>query len=640
MADIITTLHPENDENTNLYPNIKKANIPNSAINYDRLDDDVKSLLNSNNELSPQVDTSTNILAKTQDDGVWIGSDTGKWYYWNGTQYVVGGDYVANITNAVYHQGNQLKDTNNTDFYPNIDLGYLSINGNKVEKINGNINLFNYGIVNKGITSIASDGTITADNNTKRFYNSIPIHLYKGDYVTIPNDGVHVVEVWIGISGVWSITSGGWKYKKYNVLQEADYIFLFGTTNNSDDFIGLLKGANIFHYDSDFTNLLNSESKYNDITSQYVNYRTPKNILDNSKLLIGKKRVWNNPTTLTDDANFVTWDYLEIYETGVYYFGRGNGTAQSPNPAIVWDSEKNYVKLFNNGDTLEKGQYISITLGLATYNAWKNTLILTKGSISTYFVAYFNPYYIVKPMLNPNIDSIAHQGINEDATQQYGRNLLSSYVNASKLGFNYGECDVVFSSDNIPVCCHDETFVDGTTSETITIANHTYEELITYDYYGGTIASLDEVVKTCKEYGIGLWIDHLHLADNSTKLNAILGIIDKYRMVDNIWFVIGVRSIVQSIQSWNIKAKICIPLASIDSQSQVIGLVEEYHNDYNEVGVSISYTTFNIDAIKTLNSLLPSYAKVSVYTIDDITTINTYKPYVNGIVSNVLTVNK
>lgn len=94
MSDIITTLHPENDDNTNLYPNIKKDNIPYGSIDMGKLGDDVKSLLNSINELHPSgVDTSTNILAFTTNKGIYIGSDTGHWYYWNGTQYVDGGVY-------------------------------------------------------------------------------------------------------------------------------------------------------------------------------------------------------------------------------------------------------------------------------------------------------------------------------------------------------------------------------------------------------------------------------------------------------------------------------------------------------------------------------------------------------------------
>lgn len=94
--EIITTLHPDQDPNIDLYPNVKKENIPNNSIDRTKLDYGVNALLDSINELKPSgVDTSTNILAFTTNRGIFIGSDTGYWYYWNGSQYVSGGVYQA-----------------------------------------------------------------------------------------------------------------------------------------------------------------------------------------------------------------------------------------------------------------------------------------------------------------------------------------------------------------------------------------------------------------------------------------------------------------------------------------------------------------------------------------------------------------
>ena len=93
MAEIITNLHPDGDVNTNLYPNIKKENIPNKSISTDKLDDNVLSLIGS---LKPSgTDTSTNILAFTSNKGVYVATDSGHWYYWNGSAYVNGGVYQA-----------------------------------------------------------------------------------------------------------------------------------------------------------------------------------------------------------------------------------------------------------------------------------------------------------------------------------------------------------------------------------------------------------------------------------------------------------------------------------------------------------------------------------------------------------------
>lgn len=87
--EIITNLHPDNDPNTNLYPNIKKENIPSKSISTDKLDDNVLSLIGS---LKPSgTDTSTNILAYTSNKGIYVATDNGHWYYWNGTNYVDSG---------------------------------------------------------------------------------------------------------------------------------------------------------------------------------------------------------------------------------------------------------------------------------------------------------------------------------------------------------------------------------------------------------------------------------------------------------------------------------------------------------------------------------------------------------------------
>lgn len=95
MSDIITTLHPGNDENTNLYPNIKKENIPDRSIDTNKLNQTVLDLIGS---LKPSgTDTSTNILAFTTNKGIYVATDNNHWYYWDGTQYVDGGLYQSGV---------------------------------------------------------------------------------------------------------------------------------------------------------------------------------------------------------------------------------------------------------------------------------------------------------------------------------------------------------------------------------------------------------------------------------------------------------------------------------------------------------------------------------------------------------------
>ena len=109
MSDIITTLHPENDENINLYPNIKKENIPSKSVDKSKLGDDVLDVING------IADSLSNAIASieqpkyygtlpTTDKGLIVYSD-GYLYSWNGTQYV---------TTGILYQALQIADSSVT----------------------------------------------------------------------------------------------------------------------------------------------------------------------------------------------------------------------------------------------------------------------------------------------------------------------------------------------------------------------------------------------------------------------------------------------------------------------------------------------------------------------------------------------
>lgn len=563
-------------------------------------------------------------------EGIYVVQADGHWYYWNGNAWTDGGVY----------QATQIEDGSVTieklDDYPK---ALINKNGNDIQEINGVVNLFNYDIVNKNIVSMSSSGVITEEENEHRFYNRTPIHLKVNDRIKVTDDNDFRFYTYYGVNGVWQQIS--WRMGEQTVSIEGDYIILFANVANNKTLAELIENCNIYVQDNNINSLENNDSILNEIKDEHFSFRKPRNILDTSTLKIGYKRDnINDPYTLTTDANYVVFDMVEILESGNFYLSRSNGTLQAPNPnAMAYAKDGKFIKRIENGDYVEKGWKVSINLGIASYNVWKDYLQLEIGSYTNNFVSYFKPYYVQNALKNKNVTSIAHQGINTNNKDLIGRNLVSSFVNASKLGFDYAECDIQFSSDGVPVCCHDESFVDSTTQETVVIANKTYAELITYNYYGGTIASLDDVIKTCKEHGIGLYIDHMYLCDTDAKLNTVLSSISKYKMEEKIVFMIGARSIVQKIQLWNIRSKICIHLPDVASESSIIALVEEWHNNYNEISVYLSYSAFSIADLITLNSLLPAYAKVYVFTVDTPEIAKQYAPYVSGMISNLLRIN-
>lgn len=105
MADIKDTLHPEGHLEDNLYPNIKADNVPNNSLGKIKLDSEVNSLLKLVGANTPSGAASSSIiLAKTSDQGLWVGTDTGKWYYWNGSKYVAGGTWSQNTDPLVANE--------------------------------------------------------------------------------------------------------------------------------------------------------------------------------------------------------------------------------------------------------------------------------------------------------------------------------------------------------------------------------------------------------------------------------------------------------------------------------------------------------------------------------------------------------
>lgn len=273
-------------------------------------------------------------------------------------------------------------------------------------------------------------------------------------------------------------------------------------------------------------------------------------------------------------------------------------------------------------------------------------LLFTKDRTSTTPLVdiYNNPVFkdieiYKRPVVmqtNPNIRSVAHQGYST-TSQSYGNSRLSSYIGAKKHGFDYGECDIQFSSDGVPVCCHDASFDSNGT--TVVIAGHTLAELKTYNYYGETIASLDEVVKLCKELGLGLYIDHLNGNWSDAYWNTIFGIVKKYQMQDNVYWLQGIsRTLTTKILTWYKKAKIAL-VVSTNNLTSAITEANEIKTDFNSVSIDFDYSNITTSDLESYLSSLNAGIELEAWTIDNSTSYMSYLPYLKAITSNKLCYN-
>lgn len=382
----------------------------------------------------------------------------------------------------------------------------------------------------------------------------------------------------------------------------------------------------------------NNYVKHDDILNSFES----KNLLNPSLLEVGYSINSSNGEEIAN-SDYVIWRNIPVISGKTIYLSKLNGVPQEPNPLAIYKKDGSYIGAIGNGATIPNdGYYAKVVLGIPTYNANKSSLMLQYDEITNY-EPYFDSYSIVKDDLltgrqkekNQNVLSIAHQGYATDG-KPYGYSKLEAFVNASHNGFDYGETDLIFSSDEVAFCCHDGSFVDGTSGETIDISQHTSAELKTYNYHGSTIATFDEVVKTCKESGIGLVIDHVTEADSGNRFTNVMNTVKKYQMQNNVIWSVGRESMIDTLIEWNKKVKIVIPVSSSSDLDRLIAFANRKKTDFNEIGFSLATSAFTVQGIQDFISLIPASMFIHCWTVDDKETYYNYLPYVTGIYSNKL----
>ena len=194
---------------------------------------------------------------------------------------------------------------------------------------------------------------------------------------------------------------------------------------------------------------------------------------------------------------------------------------------------------------------------------------------------------VLKPAYNRPVKIASHQGNMYGADTNHCK--LAGYIAAGKAGFDYAEGDVKFTSDNIPVLSHDNTFTDATSGVTVTISQTTLADLKTRDYFGGTIATLEEVVLVCKQYGLSLILDQMIESWSAARYDAIFTILNRHRFVENTKFVCyGETSATRILARCRTASIIAGQPANSQDASAAIALANSIVTDYNHVDVALN----------------------------------------------------
>lgn len=249
-------------------------------------------------QLQPQgTATSTTILGYTYNRGIWVGTDTGHWYYWNGTQYADGGVYQSSedISELKEEVVSNFKYTNSFETNDYIQFSTI-LNGyyrdgvfTKNETVNSIIiDIHNLNVDLLHIDNSSSLGSTVGyelmDENYIATYNTLQVGEDK--YIPVNNSYYLYVEFNINYSKPKVYLK---KSSKYNVdiypyceIKNGFYSRYENTSvfYDADDFITYI-------YDNDYNLRLFEINSYipNDVTASIIYFNSNMNVIGCEKIV-------------------------------------------------------------------------------------------------------------------------------------------------------------------------------------------------------------------------------------------------------------------------------------------------------------------------------------------------------------------
>lgn len=240
---------------------------------------------------------------------------------------------------------------------------------------------------------------------------------------------------------------------------------------------------------------------------------------------------------------------------------------------------------------------------------------------------------------NQNVICANHRGYHN----VFPENTLWAFAQSKLHGFDWIENDVRMTSDGVGVLLHDESInrtarnADGSAiSETINIADITYEQALDYDFgisegnaFAGTkIVTVEECIAFCKKVGLNILMEPKVAGSGTYCANLV----KRYAMEDHvIWISFGAPQLQEVLA--------VLPTATVgfvttdDPSASHITIALALKTADNKVFIDYNYTK-SISNIR--DSMVSNNIGYGVYTLDDASALATLDPYCSMITSNTL----
>jgi glycerophosphoryl diester phosphodiesterase len=256
---------------------------------------------------------------------------------------------------------------------------------------------------------------------------------------------------------------------------------------------------------------------------------------------------------------------------------------------------------------------------------------------------------------NYNILAINHRGYctkpgtnKEDGAPE---NTIPAYILSKQKGFNFVECDVAFTADDVAVLLHDDT-IDRTSNGTGTISALNYDDIkdlsfhynksksYTYTHYEGVkIPKLSEFLVYCKCLGLHPYIElkssgsytQAQIAKIVAEVQAC-GMQGKVSYISfNLNFLTWIKDIDKTARLGYLTSNHAISTVIKNTTSLRTGSNEVFLDlDIRALTNSINNNATDNYITACINADLP----LEVWTINDANVIKTLHPYVSGVTSD------
>lgn len=242
-------------------------------------------------------------------------------------------------------------------------------------------------------------------------------------------------------------------------------------------------------------------------------------------------------------------------------------------------------------------------------------------------------YGVTMPEINYATRNINHRGYNRIAPE----NTLSAFKLSKGYGFEYVECDVLFTSDNIPVILHDDT-IDRTSDGSGSIADMTFDTVRTYDfgswkdpvYAGEKIPSFEEFMQLCNQLNLSAYVE-LKTAPSDEQAQILMEIVEDNNMKQRVSWISFSANALRAIREVDESARLVVVCGEVTAT--VVANAQSLKNNYNKVVIDAQYNTLTTEMVQTCkNENIP----LEVWSPNNSDIIKSLDNYITGVTSDML----